>query len=70
MLYVFFELVSPQLYHPFGMFLFCRIILRFPDTFVFQFVRKELLFHKISFRSRRRSIIRWDCAVPCWSAAG
>ena len=49
MLYVFFELVSPQLYHPFGMFLFCRIFLRFPDTFVFQFVRKKLLFDKVTF---------------------
>ena len=45
----FLEFVSPQLYHPFGMLLLCRIVLRLPYPFVFQFVRKELLFDKVTF---------------------
>ena len=45
----FLEFVSPQLYHPFGMLLLCRIVLRLPYPFVFQFVRKELLLDKVTF---------------------
>ena len=45
----FLEFVSPQLYHSLGMFLFCRIVLRLPYSFVFQLVRKKLLFDKVTF---------------------
>ena len=37
------------MYHPFGMFLFGRIVLRLPYPFVFQFIRQELLFDEIAF---------------------
>ena len=46
---LFLNLSPPQLYHSLGMFLFCRIVLRLPYPFVFQFVRKKLLFDKVTF---------------------
>ena len=52
-LFILFVSVTPQLLHPFGMFLFCRIMLRLPDTFVFQFIGQELLFHEIAFVAMR-----------------
>ena len=45
----FLNLSPPELYHPFGMFLFGRIVLRLPYPFVFQFIRQELLFDEIAF---------------------